>query len=394
MIKSYIKEWLKRPFLMVSIFLFFTLIPYFLVSILIKPNHDTYNIDFIIQENLDDTFITYDKLLQTKNLIIDIRQDVINQGKPAPYSDFSYVKVDKMASGGIKLKTDTEFYSLSVKTKFFNSKAQAQRFLKTYIEQNTINPIFNEIGCYQDDISSFLIFGYSSLAGFILSILVIVLIIKINPLLLDDNIKYDNDKIYRTPFHLSFFKKASQELKTVKKLVFLSILFALALIISLINIPSGFQNLGISFSYLVLSLIGLLYGPLWCFLIGFCFDILNFIIKPSGVFFLGYSLSAALGCFIYGLFFYKTKITFTKCLFTRILINIFINALLGSYWWYLVSAKTFDLKDYILLVSLPKNLVYLLPQSIFQFLFLKALMRVLEPLQLVRKEIADNVSLF
>ena len=57
---------------------------------------------------------------------------------------------------------------------------------------------------------------------------------------------------------------------------------------------------------------------------------------------------------------------------SRLVVNLFINVLLGSIWWSLLNNFTYEqFRVYVLVTSLPKNLFYLLPQSLLQFLFLK-----------------------
>ena len=50
--------------------------------------------------------------------------------------------------------------------------------------------------------------------------------------------------------------------------------------------------------------------------------------------------------------------------------------------------------SYMMLISLPKNIVYLLPQSIVLFVILKALARPLSSFGLVDAKITDNITLF
>ena len=129
---------------------------------------------------------------------------------------------------------------------------------------------------------------------------------------------------------------------------------------------------------------------------GFCSDILGYYLFQGGsIFFLGYTLSAMITGFIYGVFFYKKKITFTNCLLARFFVNIFINVVLGSIWWKIVYGLDVEaMKVYVLLTSLPKNTLYLLPQSILLFIVLKALAKPLAKFGLLHDKIAENVELF
>ena len=68
---------------------------------------------------------------------------------------------------------------------------------------------------------------------------------------------------------------------------------------------------------------------------------------------------------------------------------------LGSIWWKIVYGLDVEaMKVYVLLTSLPKNTLYLLPQSILLFIVLKALAKPLAKFGLLHDKIAENVELF
>jgi ECF transporter S component (folate family) len=97
---------------------------------------------------------------------------------------------------------------------------------------------------------------------------------------------------------------------------------------------------------------------LFCGAVG---DIVQFVIKPTGPYFPGWTLSAALACFIYGMFFYKhfpAKKSYNKGQAIRSFLHIdiaflvrtilavaldivLVNILLGTYWVNLMYGKGF-----------------------------------------------------
>ena len=216
----------------------------------------------------------------------------------------------------------------------------------------------------------------------------------------------DNEKIFRTPFHKKYWTGQLRAFKNVKDLVILAMLFGLMLVCKLIPIPSGFGTLGISFTFLFFSIIGMVYGPMTGLIIGIFSDVLGFFIFPSGgAFFPGYTLDAMMAGFTYGICFYKTKVTFTKCLLARLVVNLIINVIFGSLWYMFVyvyinmSGATFEeyfnaYKTYLLLISLPKNLIYLLPQSILLFVVLKAMARPLSAFGLIDMKVKKHITIF
>ena len=175
-------------------------------------------------------------------------------------------------------------------------------------------------------------------------------------------------------------------------LCFISLLFALQMLCKLIVIPTGFANLGIGITYLVFVFICMVYGPIWGLVIGFFRDILGFFIFPNGSFFyFGYTIQAMLTGFVYGLFLYRGKLSFSRCLFARIIVNIVINAIFGSYLWGEVSNLTFEgVRDYFMYISLPKNIIFLIPQAILMFMFLKMIKPILKGRKIVPESLLGN----
>ena len=105
---------------------------------------------------------------------------------------------------------------------------------------------------------------------------------------------------------------------------------------------------------------------------------------------------------IYGLFFYKTKINFSKVFLCRLLVNILMNVVLGSICYAMVFTdfswfgKDFNkfVTTYITLLSLPKNIVYLLPQSLFLFYFIKLTSPILYTNNLMNKQVYTHIKVF
>ncbi len=216
----------------------------------------------------------------------------------------------------------------------------------------------------------------------------------------------DNENIFKTPFHKKYWAGSLKCFKNVKDLTILAMLFGMMLLMKMINLPSGFGALGLSFTYLFFSIIAMIYGPVAGLVIGAFSDILGFFIFPSsGSFFFGYTLDAMTAGFVYGICFYKTKLTFNKCLYARLFVNLVINVLFGSLWYMCVfvfvnmDGSTFEQYfnayiTYMSIISLPKNLIYLLPQTILLFIVLKAMTRPLSAFGLIDMRVREHVTLF
>lgn len=196
----------------------------------------------------------------------------------------------------------------------------------------------------------------------------------------------DNVRLFHTPFHKAYWKSCLNVFKSAKSLSGLAMLFALLLLSKFFSLPSGFGNLGISLAYLFLAVIGLVYGPVVSLIIGALSDIIGYFITPQqGMFYFGYTVQAALAAFTYGICFYKTRLSFGKVLLSRIIVGMLLNVLLGSYLQCRLFAMSGSLDSaafgatfsaYALLYSLPKNLVYLLPQSLVLYFVFRVIVPV------------------
>lgn len=359
----------NRIILFLTSIIFLTLIPYF-VFYFINLNTKTYSINFETNNiSLVEDSFTYDNLNSIKEYYIKEREDEIASKGSSKKVDYSSLDIDKILNN-YNIKED-DAYILEIKQNIFTSQNACKKYFTNLltsanVDSNSINITTNEINLFQ-------IFSISLLISFIIVSIIYIVIYFVKPNFYNLDIEYDNKVLYRTLFHTSYWKSQLNWFHNLKYLVLLSILFAIMLIVKLIPIPSGFSNLGLSLSYLVFSLIAMIYGPTTGLIIGFFSDIFGYFIAPSAYgFYLPYTLNSMLAGFTYGICFYKTNISYTKCLMSRIVVNLFINVLLGSIWWSILNNFNYDqFKVYMLVTSLPKNLFYLLPQSLLQFLFLK-----------------------
>lgn len=207
---------------------------------------------------------------------------------------------------------------------------------------------------------------------------------------------YDNETMFASCFHKKYWRLSVNPFVKVKDITVIAMLFALMLASKMLPLPSGFGDLGISFTYLFFAIICMIYGPVYGFVVGVFSDIIGFFMPSGGgIFNLGYTLQAALTGMIYGLFFFKTKVTFTKVLTARILVNFVMNVIYGSFLYifvyYVDDTMTLSrylelVKSYALLLSLPKNIVYLLPQSLLLYYVIKVTLPIFARFNLVSKD--------
>lgn len=105
---------------------------------------------------------------------------------------------------------------------------------------------------------------------------------------------------------VSLFTDSAKELKSVKCLTVTAMLIALAVVLKSIMIPIG-ETLKISFSFLSLASIGMLFGPVVAGISGIITDILGFVVKPTGAFSPIFTVVEATGGVLYGIFLYRFR---------------------------------------------------------------------------------------
>lgn len=191
-------------------------------------------------------------------------------------------------------------------------------------------------------------------------------------------------EIFPSPFRKGYWKDAIKEFSSLKNIALIAILIALQVVIGLIYIPIT-GEVRIKFDFIVSSLIGMIFGPLVGMVSGAISDVLSFVIHPTGPFFIGYTLTSALAGFIYGLFFYRTKLKFWKLIVAKLIVNMVCNAFLGTLWYYLYMNKNlvFEALMTSFWIRFTKNIVLLPLEVMLIFTIFKQLFVVLESKRLI-----------
>ncbi|MBR2779476.1 MAG: folate family ECF transporter S component [Firmicutes bacterium] len=117
----------------------------------------------------------------------------------------------------------------------------------------------------------------------------------------------------------------------------LTILACSALLIALDIILTRFlaintQFLRISLGMIPVAVAGMAFGPLWGGLVGAIGDVLGMLIFPSGAYFPGFTLTAALTGIVYALFVYKKEAKVISIALASVIVCIGLNLLLDTLW--------------------------------------------------------------
>jgi len=116
-----------------------------------------------------------------------------------------------------------------------------------------------------------------------------------------------------------------------RKLVILSFLTALTIILARF-LSIQIQVLRIGFEFLPILVAAVLFGPIAGGIVGAVADIIGATLFPAGTFFPGFTISAFTTGIIYGLFFYKKQLTWSKAIFGTLVKIVVVDMLMVSAW--------------------------------------------------------------
>ncbi len=397
----------KRVIFLIVVLLFSSLLGYFVCDFFYNDNFSYYEYELKL-DNYDEYYFSNDFYKEQENKILtynkyvsdnpDLKLKTIYYSTQTNYQVlYNNLKIEKIDDTKVilKLKKKTFDDTFASKSQKLNEgKEKAYKTFKaiydngiTYKNSQNEEIIINvnSINVDKDNglvnrINPYIAMAIVGISLELITILVIFILYKKNKLK-DDDFKYDNIEYFKTPFHKQYWIESKNFINKISKLATIATLFALMFAAKAIKLPTGFGSLGLSFSFLFFAAISMLYGPLCGISIGFISDILGFFVFPTGMpFHFGYTIDAMHAGFIYGIFFFKTKITFRRAFYSRLYVNIIVNVICGSIWWSQLNNFTIDaFFNYMFLISLPKNLIYLIPQTVVLYFVLKAVERIKKP---------------
>lgn len=188
--------------------------------------------------------------------------------------------------------------------------------------------------------------------------------------------------VFLSQFSPNWWRAAVGELGNTHKMVVSALLSAIAVVLTLAVVPVAGGNVRVMFTFIVSSLNAMICGPFVGLLWGAVTDVVAFVVFGDGAFFPGYTLSEMLVSLIFALFLYRRPLSFYRILAARAIINLFVNAGLGSLWIVLMGWTT---KAYPLQfgISLVKNMAMLPIEAIVMALLFYSLSPVLVRMKLI-----------
>lgn len=195
--------------------------------------------------------------------------------------------------------------------------------------------------------------------------------------------------LYRTPFSPDYWREAAESFRSMRGLAFAALMVAACIILTKFSIPIT-DGLKITFGYLARALCALVYGPIGAVVFAVVEDTLSFFLANNGyAYFPGYMITTAIGCFIYAIFFYRTRITVARIFVAKLLTNV-LNVFLGSLWSAILYSKGYY---FYMTTSAVKNAILLIPQTLLLVLLFQALLPVVQRMGIIPRQVDGRIRL-
>ena len=127
--------------------------------------------------------------------------------------------------------------------------------------------------------------------------------------------------------------------KAILRLTISAMLLALSVIFGFFKIPLS-QVSEVRLQFLPVAAEGMLFGPLYGGILGGLSDILCYIVRPTGAFFPGFTISAIIQGVIYGLLLRKNQ-SLGRILATQALDTVIISLILNPIWLMMLYGNSF-----------------------------------------------------
>ena len=158
----------------------------------------------------------------------------------------------------------------------------------------------------------------------------------------------------------------------LRDLVLLGIIVAMKIILSRFTV--GTTIVHVSLGFIGSVMLGYLFGPVWGSIGGGISDLVSSaLFGNQGGFFLGFTLSAMIGPFIYGLVFYQKPVKIWRIILATLLVTVVVNIGLNTLWVHLLYGMEFRI---VLIQRIPKEAITPWLEMIISYFVLNAISRV------------------
>lgn len=167
------------------------------------------------------------------------------------------------------------------------------------------------------------------------------------------------------------------EFKQTRTMVFFGLMAAIGVVLSYTTTVDIGPYMKIGFTELPNRVIDFIFGPIIGGLFGGVLDTIKYIVKPTGPFIIGFTISEVLSGVIYGTFLYKKPLKVWRVVAAELTVKLFVNCVLNTLWLTMLYGKSFSV---LLPARVLKNLIMLPIDSVVVFFLLLYAQRIILPL--------------
>ena len=129
-----------------------------------------------------------------------------------------------------------------------------------------------------------------------------------------------------------------KEMSMTRRICIIAVLIAMQIVLGRIASINIGNYLKIGFGFIPIAVCGILTGPFWTLAMASVCDIIGSLLFPSGAFYWGFTLVAAVSGLIYGLFLYRKKENLVRCMLCTFTVAVICNILMNSFFLVQVGA--------------------------------------------------------
>ncbi len=186
---------------------------------------------------------------------------------------------------------------------------------------------------------------------------------------------------------VAYWRDAAANLKDVRMVALAAMIVALRALCKMLEIPIA-PGLNINVAALFNSVGAMVYGPVVGVVGAIVSDPLGYLLHPDGPYFLPFMLTDMSSSLIFGLFFWRRRLTVSRAMTAKFTVNMISNVILTSAimkWYYLVFYGVEKAEAYSLinLTRIVKNLVMFPIEAILIAVVLGALSPALYRLRML-----------
>lgn len=136
------------------------------------------------------------------------------------------------------------------------------------------------------------------------------------------------------------FVSSAKNFMDLRCIVLLAMFGAISIVLGYFTIMPT-ETIKITFTFLPNEFAYYLFGPVVGVIYGAAMDILNFIVRPTGPFFIGFTLSAILTGLLYGIVLYGKPLSLKRIIIANLIRMLTIDLLLNTYWLSMLYGAAF-----------------------------------------------------